>query len=509
LSAAPEQGSQADIEWPPTLRAELDVTPPPRRPWYVAVGPAYLTILVWAPFFDPLWRHDLTRAGLAWLAGSALVAALLCYGLFYYPAAIWGYRTGRRLGVVAASTFGTTGSDWLTGVALAAAQIVWYAVAIDYGIQATFLGLITCGLLPPGVLANWRVGDAILRGPVFLCTAVFWIFITGMASLLRLTGVIAALMKVYSPVALGLLTITAIWVLPGLSAFRVDEDLAARPVPSHLSAIPIFTGFFSMVGLMSVDWGAASARRRDVVVGGLLGIVLAGTWTAVMSLLVVAGAAGRFRAAHAIGATTAAAPPWRSFRWAVANGVGGTPAAVILLLFGLAALAPACFSSFVFMRKLFARWPRIRRIDWGWIGCTLAFALIVTGWPGRLEAVDHVMGLVFAPAAGAMAGDFIIQCGKWAGVRRGLHPPGLIAWAIGVAIRPILDLMATSGRLPVPSLMSSPIAGFLVAALAYWIMARIGLEWPATPIETYPAGSGEVAAIGESGSATGRSEPPP
>ena len=48
---------------------------------------------------------------------------------------MWGYRTGRRLGVVAASTFGTTGSDWLTGVGLAAAEIVWYAVAIDYAVQ--------------------------------------------------------------------------------------------------------------------------------------------------------------------------------------------------------------------------------------------------------------------------------------------------------------------------------------------------------------------------------------
>ena len=44
MSAAPEQGSQDGIEWPPTLRAELEVTPPPRRPWYIAVGPAYLTI---------------------------------------------------------------------------------------------------------------------------------------------------------------------------------------------------------------------------------------------------------------------------------------------------------------------------------------------------------------------------------------------------------------------------------------------------------------------------------
>ena len=77
--------------------------------------------------------------------------------------------------------------------------------------------------MPPGILAPWRVGPFVLRGPVFLCTAMFWIFITGMAALLRLTGVIAALMKVYSPVALALLTVSAIWVLPGLAAFQPEE----------------------------------------------------------------------------------------------------------------------------------------------------------------------------------------------------------------------------------------------------------------------------------------------
>ena len=33
----------------------------------------------------------------------SLIAALACFGLFYYPAALWGYRTGRRLGVVSHS----------------------------------------------------------------------------------------------------------------------------------------------------------------------------------------------------------------------------------------------------------------------------------------------------------------------------------------------------------------------------------------------------------------------
>lgn len=497
MSVVTEQSGPSDICWPPILRAELDATAPPRRPWYLTIGPAYLTIFVWAPFFDPLWRHDLAGAGLAWLAGTAVLAALFCFGMFYYPAAIWGYRTGHRLGVVAASTFGTKGSEWLTGIVLAAAEIVWFAVAIDYAVQSTLLGLVSGGLLPPGVLANAMVGSQVLRGPVVLCAAVFWIFITGMAALLRLTSVIGALMKVYAPVALVLLTIAAIWVLPGVSTFQSGEAFASKavhPYSPHLSAFPIFTGFFSMVGLLSVEWGAASARRRDVVVGGLAGIVLAGSWTALMSLLVVAGAVGRLHAAHPVDAATAAAAPVLSFRWAVANGIGGAPAAVVLILFGLAALAPACYSAFVFIRKLSARWPRVRRIDWAWIGGTAAFGLIVTSWPGRLEAVDHMMGLIFAPAVGAMAGDSLAQRGRWAGVRRGLHPPGLIAWFVGLASRLVLDLLARHDLLPAPSLTASPIAGFLAAALAYLLMARIGLERPAIPIETYPAGSGEIVA---------------
>ncbi len=479
-------------------RAELDGTDPPRRSWYLAVGPAYLTIFIWAPFFDPLWRNDLPRAGLWTLAGTATLAAIACFALFYYPAAMWGYRTGRRLGVVAASTFGTTGSDWLTGVGLAAAEIVWYAVAIDYAVDATFSGFVTCGFLPSAILSPWRFGPFAFRGPLFLCTAMFWIFITGMAGLLRLTGVIAALMKVYSPVALVLLTVSAIWVLPGLAAYQPEEVSALTgdgPRLASFSTIPLVTGFFSVIGLMSVEWGAASARRRDVVVGGLTGIVLAGSWTAIMSLIVVAGAVGRHRVAHAAEGATALDPPPLSFRWGIANSVGGAPAAVILILFGLAALAPACYSSFLFIRKLFARWPRVRRIDWAWIGCTLALVLVATRWPGRIEAVDYLMGLLFAPAVGAMAGDFLGQRGRWTGVRPGIHPPGAIAWAAGVVIRPILDVLAARGHLPVPSLVSSPIAGFLVAACVYRVLSQMGLERPVIPIETFPAGSGEVVAM--------------
>src|SRR5262249_33854927 len=172
------------------IRAELAGPPLPRRPWYRSLTPAYLMIAVWAPFFDRLWASDLPRASLGWLAGSAILAATLGFCLFYCPTAMWGIRTRQRLGTVAASTFGTSGSEWITGVAIGVATVVWYAVAIDSAIEYTLLGLASCGLVSPQVLGRWNLGPITLKSPVFLCTAVFWIFITGMVSILRLAGVI-------------------------------------------------------------------------------------------------------------------------------------------------------------------------------------------------------------------------------------------------------------------------------------------------------------------------------
>lgn len=409
------------------------------------------------------------------LAGSAIVAAVSCFALFYLPMAFRGFRTGRRLGVVAASTFGTVGSEWLTGTLVAAAEVLWFAVAIDYAVQATLLGMVSGGMVPAGVLAPAKIGAQVVRGPVVMGVALFWIFITGMAALLRLSGVIGALMKIYAPVALVLLTTAAAWLLPGVASFAGGEAFGgkiARHYGPQVSALPVFTGFFAMAGLFAVDWGATATRRRDVVVGGLVGIVAAGTWMAIMALLVVAGALGRLHAAHEVGAATAAAAPVNSVRWAIANGIGGAPAAVILILLGLAALAPACFSAFVFVRKLHGRWPGVRRIQWAWIGSTIAFILIATSWPGRIEAVDHMMGLVFAPMVGAMIGDFLVSRGRWTGVRAGWNPPGVIAWVVGIVARLVLDRVS-------PPAIASPIAGLVVAASVYAALSLVGLNRPA------------------------------
>jgi hypothetical protein len=490
LSDPSEWTSESGVELPPILRAELAGPPLPRRPWYRGIGPAYLGIFVWGPFFDPLWTGDRIAAGPAWLAAGAIGAAIVCYVSFYLPTAWWGFRARRGLPVVAASTFGALGSEWIAGLGVGVAEIVWFAVAIDWAIASTFLGLAACGLMNPATLGRWDLGPMALRTPIFLATAVFWIFITGMAALLRLAGVIAALMRVFAPVAALLLAAAAFWLLPGAPDFRAEDvrvlvgrSGSAGQGGANASIVPTVLGYFAMAGLLGVDWGAGARRSRDVVLGGLAGIVLAASATASLALLAVVGAVGRLRLTDRLRETTAVDPPPLSFRWAVVHGIGGYPAGIILILFGLAALAPACWCSWLFLRRFVTRWPTLRRLGWMWAGGAVAWLLVATSWAGRIEAIARAMGLVFAPAVGAMAGDWLRQRGGWAGLRDRVNPPGVLAWAAGLALGMAADFAA-----PVRDwLPPAPIAGLLGAAVVYWLLAALGLERPSIPVSAFDA----------------------
>ena len=247
--------------------------------------------------------------------------------------------------------------------------------------------------------------------------------------------------------------------------------------------MPLFTGFFAMLGLMSVDWGASSLRKRDVTVGGLAGIVLASSWTSIMSLLVVAGALGRPGVAEQDWPANAADPPLFSFRWGIVHGIGGYAAAAILILFGLATLAPACYSAWGYSKRFAAHLSMKRRLPITWGFGAVALLLIATSWPSRLDAIDFAMGLIFAPIVGAMAGDFLCQRGGWAGVRHGVNPPGVIACLGGLAGRVAGEMAANRSVGLVSVFLASPIIGLISAAFVYWLSARLGLERPSIPLD--------------------------
>jgi cytosine permease len=485
--------AKSDLVLPPILRTEQETAPLARGPWYLTIGPAYLGIFVWAPFFDSLWIGDLTRFPLATLIGSAVFASLLCFGLLFYIPASWGFQTGRPLGIVAASTFGTVGSEWITGVAVGLACIFWYAIAIDYAVDSILLGLSSCGLLTGDSLRSWDLGVIVIKSPVYLCTALFWIYITGTAGLWKLPGVVVALMRVYAPVALLLLTAVVLLIFSNDRAYNLGGAATFVEIAGftdrfrgHPSAVQLITGFFAMAGLASGDWGARVQRRSDVVLGGLTGIVVTASSTAIMSLLVVSG----------VLAQLAGEDPWQwsddsyslSFRWAVYHGMGGVPGGAILILFGLAALAPACYSAWVYGEKLSIHWPRLGRSAWTWIGGAIAFVVGALSHANRLECAFSAMGDVFGPAVGAIAGDWVRNRGVWAGIHPGANRTGLVAWGAGLSVALVLEIDAAYFPGSVPWWRSTSICGFVASSIVYCVWAMLVRDRPAATIRPHEIG---------------------
>ena len=120
-------------------------------------------------------------------------------------------------------------------LAVAVAGVVWYAIAINFGVDSTLLGLRACGLIPESGVAALRAGPFLLKSPVFLGTAIFWIWTTRKAIMMRLSGVVVALMKVYAPSAVLLLTATAIWGIPASWA-RAHPSASTSP---GLTLVPV------------------------------------------------------------------------------------------------------------------------------------------------------------------------------------------------------------------------------------------------------------------------------
>ena len=470
---------------PPFVRADLNEPPLVRGSWVWTVGPAYAGVFIWIPILDRLGTCLPGQTSLGWLAAAAVLAASACCFLLFNIPAMWGLTAGRRLGVVGATTFGTTGSEWITGMGVGLGALAYYAVSVGMAIKLILLGLLSCSLIDPSVFKPWYLGPFILESPVVLLTALFWIYIITVVCRLQMAGVIFALMQIYTPVALLLLGATALLVSVGLPSFtaaqeslaQLDPALRSQVEPCQAQLFQLMFGGFALSGLMGVDWGMALSKRSDVRIGGWIGIILAGSYSAIMALLTVAGAMGQYTRGVFQAVDDVPAFPL-SFHWAVFLGIGGIKGGTILNLFGLATLAPGCYSAWVFRARISAHWPEIRRSVWTRIGGLLAFVLIAISWAGRLEEIFNLMGAVFAPAVGALVADFLRQKGQWHGVRRGWNPAGLLAWGLGVAVGLVPMLGALIDWSAARRFQPAALYAFLTAVGLYLALAALGLERP-------------------------------
>ena len=162
----------------------------------------------------------------------------------------------------------------------------------------------------------------------------------------------------------------------------------------------------------------------------------------------------------------------------------GFRAAAILILFGLAALAPACYSAWVFGQKLSTHWPRLRPI-----GLDLdRWRLSRLCWrPRRVRVGSSRSSRDGRLCSHRPSGRWpAIGCGRGEDGpdAAGRQPAGVIAWGAGVAIALALE----AGRrrtIPASAVWwrSTAISGSSLPLVVYWLLARLGRERPAVAVE--------------------------
>lgn len=416
-----------------------------RSAWYKGTFPTYIGIFLWVGFYLKLAAPTIGYASLGVCVWGLLVAGILCFGLYYYIPAMLGMKTGHSLYVVGSSTFGTTGGYLMPGLLMGVLQIGWVAVTaavaaefIMQGLHETSKGLFTA------IVIVWIYSLA-------------WVAIKG----IRTVGQVA---KVSNWVPLVMIIIVFWANKGGIAQYKVPHQ---DSLAGFLGVLTIVIGYFATAGAAGADFGMNNRNRKDIVLGGIFGIVLGVVVAGTLPILSVAGYLGR-----------GAGQPSYDYTAAIAS--VGVLAPVMFFLFAAASLVPTCFSSFIASNSFSTMLPKIPRTVSTLAAVTLSAILAITGVASDLVGFFVIVGASFGPICGAMAADYLLAGRRWSGPRQGINWAGYIAWALGflVGIPDHLPGIPPSWvKVDNPSVLYSFVIGFLV----YLILAKAGLRSAVIP----------------------------
>lgn len=455
---------------------------PNRAPWYTNTAPTYAGIFLWFVFWDQLpYQGGLNLGGL-WIALlGVLVAAMICHFLFYLVPGLLGMQTGLPLYIVGTSTFGATGGLLMPGFLMGLLQFGWLAVNTFYSSMA-----LATAFSPKGQ------GSAV----IFYVICVVWAVLAAFVGLKGIQYV--AKVATFLPLIPLAILIFAL-VKFGSSAGQfipTGPAVGAAPVAWLALALMVthIVGFFATAGAAGVDFGMSNRDKRDVNWGGLVGILLAILFTGGISTVVVAGARARGvvpspamdktlaedLAKERIDSPGVAAAHAKheqaTFTMTNSLEVSLSENAFKAIMIGLtlASFPGACFSSFIAANSFKTVMPRVNSFVSVGIGALVSILLAVTGVAGNLASVFNIIGASFGPIIGAMVVDYFLAGRKWPGPRVGFNPAGWGAWLLGfiVGILPNLHKLSAS----IPDLPAAPVAAFVVGAVVYFILAKIGME---------------------------------
>jgi cytosine permease len=451
-----------------------------RAPWFTNTAQSYAGIFLWIAFFDQLAGADspgaLSMAGLGMCLLALVVAGLLAVFLFYYVPGLLGMKTGLPLYIVGTSTFGTHGGYFLPGIFMGLLQIGWYSVATYYAAELVLNGV---GL---GEYATSLYGTGGQFSIVFVGTAIVWGYLFAFIGALGIQYV-AKVATFFPIVPIVMLIVAAVAAASTVGDYQPAEE--AKTLPGFLLIIQLVIGFFATAGAVGADFCSNNRDENDVRMGGFVGIWLPILFAGGLALVAVAGAHGKD-------------PTLESYKFsAVLPAVSPTLGKVMLILFAIGSVAPACFCSFIIGNSLSTMLGSEKtRIPLTLGGATIGIVLAGLGVAGNLEPFFGLIGASFGPVIGAMIADYVRSGGKWPGPRAGVSIPGYGAWLLGF----IVGILGHPWVAVLPGWHITSVYSLIVGFVVYYVLASMGLESQTVQLENLQGepeqaeGTGEAAA---------------
>jgi len=478
------QDMQPAGQLPSYITSAVPNPPGKRAPWYANTAPTYAGIFLWFVFWQDAVNAPnaggMLSQGVAWALVSLVHAALVCHFFFYLVPGLLGMKTGLPLYIVGTSTFGAQGGFLMPGFLMGVLQFGWVGVNVFFSSQA----LAQVIPLPPQIImVVWGVLAAFvgLKGIQYVAKVATYLPLIPFAILLVLLAKAAGTIGSFDP-----------------QKFVELHKSISPQAPAALSLFGVLAvmmtyvvGFFATAGAAGTDFGANSRNKKDVQMGGLIGIALAITVTAGISLLIVAGTYGSPSfTLRAVDAANRTSPPSLILQTpGLIPILKARSAGVLSFLLALAAFPPACFSAFIAANSFKTTLPKVNPFISVGLGTIVSIVLAVTGLAGKAIIVFQIIGASFGPICGAMMVDYLLAGGAWTGPRAGFNPAGWIAWLAGfaVGILPILKIY---------DLPAAPVAAFVVGTVVYFVCAKLGLQSRVIPLPARnPAPSDPVASV--------------
>jgi len=451
--------------------------PANRAPWFKNTAPTYAGIFLWFVF----WQESLKSGNLGGtlvqgvLVGmlALVLAAAICHYLFYLVPGMLGLQTGLPLYIVGTSAFGAKGGFLMPGFLMGVLQFGWL------GVNVCFSSLALAEVIPvPAnlIMVIWGVLAAFvgLKGIQYVAKVATWMPLIPLISLVILVAATIGSVGSFDPEKL----------IATQQQFLADNKLAAAAPPLDLLSVfavivANVVGFFATAGAAGVDFGMNNRDKRDVQMGGFVGIALATIVIAGAALLVIAGVYGSAElqakaleaGKNAKGGPTFVLDAFNLIPVVLGAGAGKW----VMFLLALAAFPPACFSSFIAANSFKTTLPKVNPFVSVGIGTVVSILLALSGYAGDAAAkVFPIIGASFGPICGAMLVDYLLNNKTWSGPRAGFNPAGWISWALGffVGILPFLKV----------SVPCAPVAAFVVGAVVYFLCAKAGMLSPLVPM---------------------------